>query len=409
MIKILIVEDNEVKLGKILDTLKDEIKSNVYSTSEHDNVKSAKSKMYEEKFDLVILDLVLPIDADDDKPSSENGISFLENIYENPSINRPAHIIGLTQFSDLKPEYEHIFHKNLNHLINYQEEESRWKEELIQFVWRLIEKENEFNANRIAAYNYDVAIIAALDMELDAFKALIPSWGNVRVENDPTTYSENQINGRDGDLRIISGSAPMMGMNAASVLSMKMIYNFRPKYIIMVGIAACTRPRDEHGFGDVLVVEQAWDGGAGKVTIKDGEPLFMPSAHHLSLDSDIRENIRSIKSDQALLRQIKDEWHYNKPNTELRVHIGPVASVAGVTENPAIIEELKRHERKILGLEMESYGVFYSAANCSNPKPKAIAMKSVSDFADLEKNDKFQLYASYTSAKFTLEFIKRYL
>ena len=42
----------------------------------------------------------------------------------------------------------------------------------------------------------------------------------------------------------------------------------------------------------------------------------------------------------------------------------------------------------------------YYAAYCGlNPKPKFIAMKSVSDFANQGKNDDYHDYASYTSAK----------
>lgn len=409
MIKILLVEDNEDKSSKILEILKDQIKREMFVATLKTDIKAAKSILYDEKFDLIILDLVLPIDEEDTMPNAENGIQFLENIYENPSINKPIHIIGLTQFAELKPQYEQIFHKNLNHLINYQEEESQWKSELSNFVWRLIEKENEFIKNRTATFDYDVAVISALDMELAAFKRLISDWNEVMVDEDSTTYFQGNIKGKSKNLKVICSSAPMMGMNAATVLSMKIIHNFRPKYLIMIGIAACARSKTEYGYGDVLVVEQSWDGGAGKVTIKDNTPVFLPSAHHLTLNADIRENIRSIKSDQTLLRTIKDEWQFAKPNTELQVHIGPVTSVAGVTENPAVIEELRRHDRKLLGLEMETYGVFYSCANCSNPKPIAISIKSVSDFADLEKNDKYQLYSAYTSARFVLEFISRYL
>ena len=56
---------------------------------------------------------------------------------------------------------------------------------------------------------------------------------------------------------------------------------------------------------------------------------------------------------------------------------------------------------------MESYGMFYAAYNAIKPLPKIVAsIKSVSDFADIKKNDNYQEYASYTSAallKYILE------
>ena len=55
-------------------------------------------------------------------------------------------------------------------------------------------------------------------------------------------------------------------------------------------------------------------------------------------------------------------------------------------------------------MEMETYGLFYSANNGFNPKPIPISIKSVCDFGDKEKADNFQKYAAFTSAKFLYEF-----
>lgn len=63
------------------------------------------------------------------------------------------------------------------------------------------------------------------------------------------------------------------------------------------------------------------------------------------------------------------------------------------------IEKIKEHSRKLLGIEMESYGMFYAAENAIAPRPIYVAsLKSVSDFATIEKNNDYQDYASYTSA-----------
>jgi len=54
---------------------------------------------------------------------------------------------------------------------------------------------------------------------------------------------------------------------------------------------------------------------------------------------------------------------------------------------------------------MEIFGVFYSANNGFNPKPKPMAIKSVCDFSDKEKADNYQKYAAFTSAQFMYDFI----
>ncbi len=401
MIKILIVEDTKAKLDKIKELLNDETKPGTIEIQEVGNVKSAKKLLYQQTFDLLILDLVLPFELDDTNVSYKNGIDFLEDIYDNPSIKKPIHIVGLTEFSELKPEHENKFHKQLNILIDYQQGSFNWREQLKSIIWMLIEKEEIFYKNRNDQYKYDIAIITAVDKEFQAILELDANWEICKIDNDATTYYSGIFKNTEKELKVITANAPQMGMNAAATLSMKLINNFRPKYLVMTGIAACTKSRDSHGFGDIIVADQSWDGGAGKITEdKDGNAHFMPSANYLPLDSDLKEKINSYKNKSSIFTEIREKSKHNKTNTVLQLHVGPVASVAGVTENKAVVEELKKHQRKVIGLEMETYGVFYSASNCSNPKPKALSIKSVCDFADTDKDDNYQEYAAYTSSQF---------
>lgn len=43
--------------------------------------------------------------------------------------------------------------------------------------------------------------------------------------------------------------------------------------------------------------------------------------------------------------------------------------------------------------------MYYAAKWAINPRPKFIALKAISDFADSNKGDKYHKYASYTSGK----------
>jgi nucleoside phosphorylase len=58
---------------------------------------------------------------------------------------------------------------------------------------------------------------------------------------------------------------------------------------------------------------------------------------------------------------------------------------------------------------MESYSVFYAAQNSTDPKPKAIVIKSICDFADSEKSDKYQKFAAYTSSQFAKYLYEKHL
>ncbi|WPX20106.1 hypothetical protein RHM58_09260 [Pseudomonas sp. 10S4] len=64
------------------------------------------------------------------------------------------------------------------------------------------------------------------------------------------------------------------------------------------------------------------------------------------------------------------------------------------------MQPITAQNREVLGVEMEAYAVMASADFACKPSPIPIAIKSVCDYADAEKNDMWQSYAAYTSAAF---------
>ena len=53
--------------------------------------------------------------------------------------------------------------------------------------------------------------------------------------------------------------------------------------------------------------------------------------------------------------------------------------------------------------------VYFAANNASAPKPKALVVKSICDFANSEKDDKFQKFAAYTSAGYVQYLLEKRL
>jgi len=299
--------------------------------------------------------------------------------------------------------YEEKFNDSFWHLIEYDPTSINWKEKIQKFIWYIIKTKQELRYSK--DYDYDIGIITALyNPELTSILRLNGNWEKTRIENDPTEYNIGVFRRGDKSVRIVAASSPQMGMNAASVLSMKMICHFHPRYLIMTGISAGVKGKVN--FGDILIPDQTWDGGSGKITTNtEGENIFLPDGKFIPLNSDIKEKINAFKNNNDLLNRLIEQWQGNKPDTRLQVHVGPVVSVAGVIQNTEKIKELSEMQRKLIGLEMETYGVFYAAQNCPNPKPIPISIKSVADFGDHSKVDNYQAYASYTSAEFMYEFV----
>jgi nucleoside phosphorylase len=284
------------------------------------------------------------------------------------------------------------------YLIEYVENSEEWKDVLRNKIEYLINSKNELKGNNDLQYDFDVAIITAINKELDKILRLDGKWSEKKLYNDSTQYHIGQFKRDDGKIvRVVAACAPQMGMCASSTLSMKLITNFKPEYLMMSGIAAGIAGEVE--LGDILVAEQVWDGASGKLR-GDGKKgiFFQPDPRSKVLNEDIKEKILNIQAKRKYLDEIRSQYPGDAPKTVLNLHIGPMASVPAVIQSNEEIEKIKSISRKLIGIEMETYGVFYSASHCQKPKPNVISVKSVCDFANEEKNDSFQDYAAYTSA-----------
>jgi nucleoside phosphorylase len=262
--------------------------------------------------------------------------------------------------------------------------------------------------NNIRGFKYDIAIITAVEVEFKSVYNLRGvDWKQNRdiSEDTTTTYYEGVFKTETKELKVILAQAPQMGMPAAAVLSTKLINNFCPKYLAMVGIAAGVR--DEIDLGDILVAEQCWDYGSGKYEFDKDKKIttFYPDPKSIPIHQTVRAMFQRVQNKFNAI--IEDGWQdsNSKPKTRLKTIIGPLASGAAVLADEGnYITQIKTHSRKLKGIDMETYGVYYAAANCSEPMPKVFSIKAICDFADSEKKDSYQSYAAYVSANFLYNF-----
>jgi nucleoside phosphorylase len=76
--------------------------------------------------------------------------------------------------------------------------------------------------------------------------------------------------------------------------------------------------------------------------------------------------------------------------------LGSGAAVVAARET---VEATQEHWRKLIGIEMEAYGVHHASQIAVHPAPLFLCMKSISDFAGPDKNDAFQDYAAFIAAQ----------
>lgn len=402
--KILFIEDNELKKENIIKVL---IEANVAVLSDFTvctNIIDAKKILRSTMFDVLLLDMRLPNRADSQEIQSMAGLEFLKEFKYDRRYHQPKEIIGITECEEELSKVKKDFDEHLLHIIYYHPSKNEWGKLLINRLEYIISSEKDTNN-----YDYDIAIICALETpEFKAIKDLSENWVNIKKENTSLSFYETYFEFEQKKLKVIAVSIDKMGMVPTAVLATQIIEMFRPKYLTMTGIAAGIKGEVE--LGDILIFNPSWDSGSGKLKIDDeGKELFEIDPKQETIDSDIILKIKELSGDTQFLNKLREDWKYGKIKNVLSVHTGPVASGAAVIANENITSAIKLQSRKLLGIEMEAYGLIYAAKHATKPKPEPLVIKSVCDFADKDKNDGFQEYAAYTSANFLYEYAKRYI
>lgn len=404
MISVLVVEDDPEKLRRVLVGLAEVPGCGMETIDSAHDATGAKAFLREKSYDLLVLDIALP-QRPDKIPSPNGGIELLEEVLERDIYHKPRHIVGLTAYPDILEVSGPRFAEDLWLVILYDAASDSWLEQLRRRVRHIILAEKDAP---IPAFGVHLCIVTALhDPELTAILALPWEWEKKELPHDGTIYHLGHFRRSGETFEVVAASLPRMGMPAAAVQSAKMISAFRPRYLAMTGVLAGMPGQCD--LGDIIVADPSWDYGSGKWRLQDGAPFFEPAPYQIGLNSFIRGKVALMAHDGSILDEIRRTWPGPKPTSALRMHVGPVASGAAVLAAPEIWEAVKPQHRKLLGIEMETYGVLAAADASPLPQPKAFSMKSVCDFAGPDKNDHFQAYAAFTSAQALRIFVERVL
>lgn len=393
-LSILIVDDNKTKSEAVATGLRDKLSDIELKITTVSDASSAKRLLRNTSFNAMILDLALPLRTGDE-PTRHGGIELMKEVLHRPSYKPPHHVIGLTAHADIYESAGETFAAETWSLVFYEEASDVWLDRLAGKV-RHIAKAEEQRLPQVG-YDYDVAILVALPDELDHVRRNGWGWRSLEVPDDATMYFKAEFTRSDGSMgKAVAARAPLMGMSAASILATKMGFLFRPRVMLMGGI--CAGDSGQVALGDLIVGNPTWDYGSGKHVRNGSESSFEPAPFQIALSSRLRGLVERL-SEASQLQDIRDAFPASKPTTTLRLHIGPFASGAAVMADEVLFRAIREQQhRKLMGIDMEAYGVMSAAAEIPRPHPECLVLKGVSDYADEKKDDRFRHYAAFVSA-----------
>lgn len=362
------------------------------------NVHEAEKRLQESVFDLMLLDLNLPLRSKQ-PPEKEGGIELLRRIKLGAQGWRwsvPRFVLAVSAYDEVIAAQRQRFQEEAMVLIPYDASSMDWRKAIRSQV------------QQVAAALADVKHLSSLcimtalhKVELEAVLELPGEWERYAIADDPTTYYRGRFVRDRKTLQVVAAAATEMGMPAAAALAMKMIFRFRPRVLAMAGIAAGFKGN----FGDILVAYDSWDYGSGKQTVSAERSAFRPRPNYLPIDVDLKNRLEDFSMTHGpLLREIREPWTGDAPPGAPEVHPGPLASGASVVADRSVLERIRELNDKLIGVEMEAYGLFTACRGADRPRPSALVMKSICDYADDRKDDRYQRYAAYTSARYLYEF-----
>lgn len=393
--KTLIVDDQYEDKAKVIASVLQRV-----GVSDIDLVADSKNAiklMSNTKYDLLILDLQIPeVLGEDAQPNG--GTQLLEYIEVNRAIQKPTVVLGVTSHTDSFESSQDFFRKRGWSLILGVEDEDRIFSILSTMKAHVTKSNN----------NFDIVFLTALPhVEYEAVMKLPLTWIEHQELDDDNIYHTSSIELSDGSTRrVLATCLSHMGIAAAAAATASICVKFKPSLIVMTGI--CAGIKDRVNLGDILIADPSWDWGSGKLTVSGGIAKFLSAPTQVALDPSLRRKIQHVATSKLYENQIYASWDGTRPPANPRVHIGPVATGAVVLEDPQTVDLIKSQNRTTNGIEMEAYGVMAAAFNSGPSRPKVLAVKSVCDFADPEKNDNWQHYAAHTSTQFAYFFVKNH-
>ena len=415
MIKILILDDSDRKVENVKKVLIDGCGLNENNIVIAKSVSGGRKAVSEQYFDLVLLDLVLP-NFDNEDPQEEGGLSFIRTIIATDArIKMPTQIIGLTEKEDAYEKEKDEFQSLLFSVIQCKQDNSDWIDKLIKAVNYSIRCKQSIEMNLRLRTHYDIAVICALSEE---FKQMIAAfggeekWANIEINEDvPFIFKGSSITTAKGnEVKVVAAMAGRPGVVPTSVLTTLMYVLFHVDTVFMTGFSAGF-PSDNLKLGDILVASSIQDYASGKLKDIDGNITLMKEIHQIEapakLTLEMQELINDENTQPLIISKLKKANLLVEERDSYQISMSATCCGPYVVTSENLVEELKKSDRKLEGLDMEGFGLYLTSKLLSNNKQKgALWIKGVGDFANPNKADGYHRTCSFGSAALLYRYIK---
>ncbi len=356
------------------------------------SVDAMRKKVATKFYDLVIIDLHIP-EADAGKVDEKGGFKVINYLRGTSDvIYRPQKMIVLSKY--LTPEIINQLNTFGVMAIEYDNNDN----------WKIMLK-NELEFMEVSSIKkVDVLIVTAVDIELEEARKTFECQ-SLDIIGDHSNYYSCEINNKNNEnISIIIFKAPRMGPVASTFLTTKAIKMFKPECIIMMGIAGGNLKNTK--IGDIVIAKSAVDYSSGSIEEDNGKIEFLADPDMISINDRVEKVFEKYKEDHNLLYKIRKECKMDGYDYDISIHLGLMASGPAVIKSKKFTDEfIMPHNRKYCAIDMETYGVYYSAKHLLKEGSMFVSIKSICDGANTEKKDTDQRFCARIASVLAKHFI----
>lgn len=237
-------------------------------------------------------------------------------------------------------------------------------------------------------FQYDLAVLVPLQEE---FRVWHPHLQDPNPETrEHHTYYTTTRNQRS----LVTTFIGDMGPNPATAVAAALLRQYRPRLLVVLGIAGTLK--DDIDLGDVVVateVDAYFD--AGKASGDDQYEL-RPGGTSFRAEARLVNLVRNLEFQHAQVHQrwqracetragTVPELQQAKAPVAPTLHNGKIASGPFVAASTPFRDWLLRRERRYEAVEMEAAGAHWAAERASEPRPALLILRGISDDASPNK------------------------
>ena len=261
----------------------------------------------------------------------------------------------------------------------------------------------------------DAAIITVIGVEMEAVKSALGINNRERIHDSGVIYFEAKIYSQlhDRELTLIVTCIGEASQAAASARATRVIADYGPALIILVGIAAGMR--DKMRIGDVIVprtvadfrvTEVRADGSVARPVITDcTTPVKQMMANYELNKREYHERCRTLFGPPIRPPAGKEAEYEKHVTFTPKVADNAIATADNLLRSPTAFDPFIAIHPSIRAAEMEAGGLI-TACNGHHPPSVWMVVRGISDFGDEFKDDEFHRLASCAAAMWVKCFLE---